>query len=1391
MRNRRSPRLAAVAAGTPLGGRIQVVLGEYTGNHGHGTVEVLGPDHGQTSLLVVAGDSPSEISARLQDLQSYALKHSEQSLENINGQGAATGLDREGRLAVSILADSHQDLDHLIGAALSRLEMGASRIREERLFYESEPLGTQGGLAFVFPGSGNHFPGMGLDLSRHWPGLFRQLEQDNEFLKDQFGADYFWYGRKQEADHRDLIGGQVAVGSAVYGILTGLGLRPQAVIGHSLGESASLFATRTWSDRDEMLRRMTASTLFTRDLAGECRAARTVWGLAPDAPLAWSTGVVNCSEEKIQELLPEYPRVYLQIVNAPEECVIGGEASAVKALVGRLGCFFMPLSGVTTVHCEVVEPVAKAYRVLHLFETTPPEDIRIYSAAWGRAYQPDRESAAESITRQALSTMHFPRLIRQARTDGYSLFLEMGPGESCTRMIDRILGDRPHDARAVYVPGRDCLLTVWQALAWAAAHRVGFNREALAPFSRKETAAEVGSKRPEIVISTGMMSFKLPSLPELPMNQPAPPEPKTAGDSAPASGLESIQGLASIIQGLAHTRQIQAEAHGSFLRQSQVLNQAMAENLAFQMKICGALSTQDLEGNWPAEMPLPLAPPLQPPQPSGPEPTPYPLFMDRDQCLEFAVGSIKAVLGDRYAEIDTFPTRVRLPDQPLMLVDRVVSVAGEPLSLGSGRVVTEHDVLVDGWYLDNSRIPTCIAIEAGQADLFLSGYLGIDFETRGLAVYRLLDAEVTFQGPLPRPGQVINYDIRIERFFRHGETYLFRFNFDATVNGEPLMIMRQGCAGFFSPQELASGKGLVKADLEAEVRPGKLPEDWVELTPPGPSSLDETRLEALYQGDLEACFGPGFAGLGLQRPLTLPGGRLRLIDRVLHLDHQGGRYGLGVIRTEMDIHPDDWFLTCHFVDDQVMPGTLMYECCLHSLRILLLSLGWVGEKDEVVCEPLPGVASKLKCRGQVVASTKKAAYEIFVKELGYGPEPYAVADGIMYADGRPVVHVEDMTIRLTGLDRARLLSRWKKTPAPTGETSVVFTREQVLALAEGRPSDAFGEPYRIFDEGRFVARLPRPPYSFLDRIIEVREAEPFRMKAGAVAVAEYQVPEDDWYFRDNGSLMPFSVLLEIALQPCGWLAAYSGSALTSPDDLYFRNLGGSAVQSSLVHPGQGLLTTEAVMTKASRSGGMIIQHFDFKVAAGGQPVYEGNTYFGFFNKASLAAQAGLTGVDMPQLPAIGSAALPGPGPIAGLPLGMILMVDQITDLSLTGGPHGLGWVRGRKVVNPEEWFFKAHFYQDPVWPGSLGVEAFLQLLQAVIARRWPRDARNGFETCALGRPHQWIYRGQVIPANREVMVEAMVTEVDEEKRLIKADGFLSVDGLTIYQMKDFAVRALA
>ena len=230
-----------------------------------------------------------------------------------------------------------------------------------------------------------------------------------------------------------------------------------------------------------------------------------------------------------------------------------------------------------------------------------------------------------------------------------------------------------------------------------------------------------------------------------------------------------------------------------------------------------------------------------------------------------------------------------------MLVDRILEIEGEPLSMQPGRIVTEHDVLPGDWYLDGGRIPTCIAVESGQADLFLSGFLGIDLKTRGLAMYRLLDAVVAFHGPLPRPGDVIRYDIRIERFFEHAGSHFFRFNFDATVDGRRFLTMREGCAGFFTQEALAAGKGVVRTAIDSKPRPGKAPADWKPLVEFSPVPFRKSQIEALRRGDLVAAFGDSFAGLPIRKPATIPGGRMRLVHRVPHARSEGGP-----LRTRLD-----------------------------------------------------------------------------------------------------------------------------------------------------------------------------------------------------------------------------------------------------------------------------------------------------------------------------------------------------------------------------------------------------------------------------------------------------------------------------------------------------------
>ena len=75
----------------------------------------------------------------------------------------------------------------------------------------------------------------------------------------------------------------------------------------------------------------------------------------------------------------------------------------------------------------------------------------------------------------------------------------------------------------------------------------------------------------------------------------------------------------------------------------------------------------------------------------------------------------------------------------------------------------------------------------------------------------------------------------------------------------------------------------------------------------------------------------------------------------------------------------------------------------------------------------------------------------------------------------------------------------------------------------------------------------------------------------------------------------------------------------------------------------------------------------------------------------------------------------------------------------------------------------------------------------VAARRWGTQDNSRFVSVVPGEKHSWNYRGQIIPDNGTVVIEAVITAVDDEARLLRADGLLAVDGRIIYRMKDFTL----
>lgn len=380
---------------------------------------------------------------------------------------------------------------------------------------------------------------------------------------------------------------------------------------------------------------------------------------------------------------------------------------------------------------------------------------------------------------------------------------------------------------------------------------------------------------------------------------------------------------------------------------------------------------------------------------------------------------------------------------------------------------------------------------------------------------------------------------------------------------------------------------------------------------------------------------------------------------------------------------------------------------------------------------------------------------------------------------------------------------------------ILFSKEQILECAVGSPSKAFGEKYREFDSEREIARLPGPPYCFMDRVIKI-DAKQWQMASTGWIEAQFDMPYDGWYFRAGRTdYLPFCVLLEVALQPCGWLAAYCGSALKSNERLFFRNLGGEA---QLFEPVKRVkkapiyyenissntsidmfndyttLTMRSKIISVSQAGGMIIQNFLMEVLIGDKYIYKGKTNFGFFTARSFASQTGIQNCALMEYKLLNNRDNPDQPDLVksetkdcyGMPSKALLMVDTIDIMLSDGGTYGKGFIKGSKNIDPQEWFFKAHFYQDPVCPGSLGVESFLQIVKFYALNVWKYDP-DKYDLVMNPHSHKWSYRGQIVPSCRKVEIYAHIKNIVNNSS-ITADGLLYADGLCIYHMENFSME---
>ncbi len=160
------------------------------------------------------------------------------------------------------------------------------------------------------------------------------------------------------------------------------------------------------------------------------------------------------------------------------------------------------------------------------------------------------------------------------------------------------------------------------------------------------------------------------------------------------------------------------------------------------------------------------------------------------------------------------------------------------------------------------------------------------------------------------------------------------------------------------------------------------------------TSFDREQLLACAHG---AMFGPGNARLPLPPML--------MFDRITELATEGGSYGKGIMRAELDIRPDLWFFQCHFEGDPVMPGCLgldaMWQLCGFYLP-------WLGEQGR---GRALGVG-EVKFTGQILPGASLVSYRIDIRRVMRGKLALVIGDGSTSVDGREIYTAKDLRVGL-------------------------------------------------------------------------------------------------------------------------------------------------------------------------------------------------------------------------------------------------------------------------------------------------------------------------------------------------------------------------------------------